>query len=277
MGFQDVSPAFPANSNDSSGPAASPESGSDRRTAEHPEAERDSTRCRLLLAAGEAFAEHGFHNATVGMICKAAGANIAAVNYYFGSKEKLYEEAIKFGRSSCPHSRLLESDELSAMEPRAALRAFIDAYIRTLLRKDEHQWHSKIICRELAEPTPALDTFIREVVRLRRKRLGDIIHRLVGSPLPARQTDLVIESIIAQGQFYYRCRPILLRMRGKGHFDEQEMTEIVDHITAFSLGGIGTIAAQRPGGTHPADGGGAEADPPARPAASRVGSPRTRK
>ena len=38
---------------------------------------------RLLEAAGEIFAEHGFRNTTVREICKRADINLAAVNYYF--------------------------------------------------------------------------------------------------------------------------------------------------------------------------------------------------
>ena len=48
------------------------------------------TRRRLLDAAGEVFAEKGFAKATVREICQKAEANIAAVNYHFGDKEKLY-------------------------------------------------------------------------------------------------------------------------------------------------------------------------------------------
>ena len=45
------------------------------------------TEKRLLEAAGEIFAEHGYRAATVRQICEKARANIAAVNYYFGDKE----------------------------------------------------------------------------------------------------------------------------------------------------------------------------------------------
>ena len=52
------------------------------------------TRERLLHAAAEMFAEHGYRDARVRDICQRAGANIAAVNYHFGDKQRLYQEAL---------------------------------------------------------------------------------------------------------------------------------------------------------------------------------------
>ena len=52
--------------------------------------ENPTTRQRLLESACDLFAAKGFTKATNKEICDRAGANIAAVNYYFGSKQNLY-------------------------------------------------------------------------------------------------------------------------------------------------------------------------------------------
>jgi len=53
-----------------------------------------STRQKILDAATETFAEHGFRAATTRMICAKAGVNVALVNYYFHSKAELYKAVI---------------------------------------------------------------------------------------------------------------------------------------------------------------------------------------
>ena len=54
----------------------------------------ESTPDRVIEAAGHEFADKGFDQATVRDICQRAGANLAAVNYHFGDKHKLYVAAV---------------------------------------------------------------------------------------------------------------------------------------------------------------------------------------
>ncbi len=53
------------------------------------------TRRRLLTAAGEVFAERGFHDATIKQITDRAGASLASVNYHFSDKAELYAAVIR--------------------------------------------------------------------------------------------------------------------------------------------------------------------------------------
>jgi AcrR family transcriptional regulator len=57
-------------------------------------AEDRVTRERLIEAAGQLFADHGFRKVTVREICRVARANVAAVNYHFGDKLGLYREVL---------------------------------------------------------------------------------------------------------------------------------------------------------------------------------------
>ncbi len=50
----------------------------------------EAVRERILSVALEAFAQAGFKNATTRGIAEAAGVNLPALQYYFGSKEDLY-------------------------------------------------------------------------------------------------------------------------------------------------------------------------------------------
>lgn len=54
--------------------------------------EGESTRERIIGAAECLLAEHGFESVSLRDITNAAEVNVAAVNYHFGSKEKLFEE-----------------------------------------------------------------------------------------------------------------------------------------------------------------------------------------
>ena len=50
---------------------------------------------RLIEAASEVFAQHGYAGTRVREIVRAADVNLASVNYYFGGKEGLYAATLK--------------------------------------------------------------------------------------------------------------------------------------------------------------------------------------
>ncbi len=62
---------------------------------------------RILDAAEELFAEHGFAETSLRTITTKADVNLAAVNYHFGSKKALIQAV--FGRFLTPFTKLIES------------------------------------------------------------------------------------------------------------------------------------------------------------------------
>lgn len=97
----------------------------------------------ILDVAERLFAEHGFEGVSIREISKAAAINIAMVSYYFGSKEKLYEEVVE---RKLIISNLLLS-EIDKHEKYAdKLFATVDIFINRLFENRQFQ---NIIFREL--------------------------------------------------------------------------------------------------------------------------------
>lgn len=55
-----------------------------------------STNQKIIMAVISCIEKEGVHSVTTRSIAREAGVNIAAINYYFGSKEKLVEEAFEY-------------------------------------------------------------------------------------------------------------------------------------------------------------------------------------
>jgi len=96
-------------------------------------AEDQETRGRLLAAAARLFAERGFAKVTVRDICRRARANVAAVNYHFGSKDALFEAVFMRRLAPLIASCLAELDELEAREEKLSVESLVTTFIRPCL------------------------------------------------------------------------------------------------------------------------------------------------
>lgn len=201
-------------------------------------APRVATEQRLLQAAGEIFAEHGYQAATTRQICERAGANIAAVNYYFGHKEGLYMAVLR----SVPKAHAMKYPPNIGLGPQASAEQKLRAYIQSLLQRvfDEGRpgWHTKIMTREMIEPTPALDMLVEEVARPIHQELASIIRDILGPRASDRAVRLCTLSILSQCVYYHYARPVIRRLYPEQSFGPQDTEQLADHITKFSLAAI---------------------------------------
>lgn len=211
---------------------------SDRRSAGRAAEVGDhGTRERLLDAAGEVFAEHGYEQATIREICRRAGANIAGVSYHFGDKKTLYIEVIAYAHR-CADEYDPSQEALSASTPPSErLRHFIATFMQRIGHKGRPAWHARLMACEMASPGAALDHVVRSGVRPKFEALQVILRRL-NPKLSERQVELCACSIVGQCLIYYHARPVLSRLFPNLKLDAREIGQIADHITRFSLDAV---------------------------------------
>lgn len=96
---------------------------------------RTRTKERILDAAEELFAEHGYAATSLRDISAKAGVNLAAINYHFRSKEGLLEAVIDRRLEPVNRKRLemLEACEAAGLGP-YSVEALLEAFIAPALR-----------------------------------------------------------------------------------------------------------------------------------------------
>src|SRR3984893_3454319 len=90
----------------------------------------DRTRTAILAAAERLYADRGFGDVTLRDIVAAAGVNLAAVNYHFGSKDELIAELFVTRSLALNRERL---NELKLAEEAGGGRADINSILRALV------------------------------------------------------------------------------------------------------------------------------------------------
>ncbi|HVV99226.1 MAG TPA: CerR family C-terminal domain-containing protein [Planctomycetaceae bacterium] len=197
----------------------------------------DDTRQRLLEAAGQVFAEKGFKASTVRDICGRIGANLAAVNYHFGDKERLYIEAVKAAHCSRPDDPSLNWPP--HFSPEDKLRAFVGHMLAHILDDKRPRWHAQLMMRELAEPTSACVELVDAYIRPMAQKLGEIINELVPADTPQSQRFMTAFSVVGQCLFYKVHEPISILLVGEQEYRSYTVERLADHIARFTLAAIG--------------------------------------
>ncbi|MBB6243007.1 AcrR family transcriptional regulator [Rhodanobacter sp. MP1X3] len=124
----------------------------------------NSTKERILGAAESLFAQRGFDGASLRQLTSAAGVNLAAVNYHFGSKEKLVEQIFRRRLDALNNSRL-EALALVAGNENTTIEDVLAAFIRPALDLSHDESGSlfmRVLARAFAEHDDTLRQFLSE-------------------------------------------------------------------------------------------------------------------
>lgn len=206
------------------------------------------TRERLLDAAGALFAARGYRAATVSAICRKARANVAAVNYHFGSKRRLYVEAWRheFHRSIAAHP------PDGGVEAGAPAEERLGGRIRSILHRisDPASRDFDMMRKEQVSPTGLLSEAKKQALEPLQKGMEAVVRELLGPGASGRDVTLCKRSILSQC-FGPMLHERLRAMRPPGEPApclppplEASADEMADHILRFSLAGIAEMRAR---------------------------------
>jgi TetR/AcrR family transcriptional regulator, regulator of cefoperazone and chloramphenicol sensitivity len=198
----------------------------------------ESTKQKILLAAGPIFAKNGYQGATVRDISDAAGVNLASINYYFGDKEKLYVEAVKLAQEQ-QSGNLQFPASGDTREPTELLKKFIAVLLNKLGVGGQTEWQLQLLTNEFLFPGNACREIVESHFRPYFQNLLQLIDRIANVPLVEEQRLKIGFSIIGQCLHYRLAGPIVRMLTGPETLDRHFQVEaIAEHIARFSIAGI---------------------------------------
>jgi AcrR family transcriptional regulator len=213
-----------------------------RRAPRKPRAARsDGTvkREHILQVAARLFAKNGFDRTTSKAICLAAGTNVAAVNYHFGSRDALYVAVLIEAHGQLIDRATIESIADSSTTPEQKLRALLGQF---LIRPANlpAPWGLQVLIREMMAPSDHAPQLIRKAIlpkiRIMMSIIASVLEISAEDPLVHRAMAFVILPcimlVIAPREMLRKALPTL-----DAHSDS-----LLDDMVGYAVAGLAALA-----------------------------------
>ena len=197
-----------------------------------------STKDRILGAAAELFALHGFLGTSLRQVTSRADVNIAAVNYHFGSKENLINEVFRRRMDEMSRQRLAQLEQARRDSPgelEAVLAAFVEPALAVARDRQGGAAFIRVIARAYAEKNDGLRQFLSEqyghVPREFARAIAQCVPGLEKEPLYWRLDFL-------SGALTYAMSDFGLIKRPAGVSEVAHRKRAADELIRFAAAGI---------------------------------------
>jgi AcrR family transcriptional regulator len=197
--------------------------------------ENEDVKNRILDAAEKLFCEKGFDRTSVRELTAEAGCNLAAINYYFGGKEKLYSEMFRrqFQMMIQGHldtiDRVMSEPEISLEK---LLRMIIEPPIRRAVDNETKGQILKLLVREFLDQKIDPEYVVKDMKEKFFDRLGSVFMELVPG-LPEEKITLIVMSF--DGVILH---PFLFMDFYQKSIPGLTIDDLLDHMVRFVAAGI---------------------------------------
>lgn len=190
----------------------------------------ENAKVQLLIAAADVYGELGLDGATTRKIAQVSGQNIAAISYYFGSKEGLYlavaqliADTIK--EDFCENLKTIDAYlALANPTPNEAMKLLQNALIayNYFQLEKKNLSFSRILAREQLNPTEAYSIIHEQALGPIYTKLNRLIAIYIGADPNNLTTLIQTHAILGETLSFRIARETLLRQTGWKHINEDE-------------------------------------------------------
>jgi len=204
------------------------------KTTRKTRSDGEQSRERLQQAAMRLFATQGFNATSTREIALAAGANVAAIAYYFGDKAGLYRAALTDFMPP-PEKNIAQFDQ-PGFTLRQVLHGYYTQMLAPLMEDDVAQLRLRMWLREVLEPTGIWQNEIDNGIRPEFEAMASVLARHLGVPVDDEVRRLV-HAVAALGAHLMISQDIVAAvtpqlMAGPGALQEW-LPRLVDYAEAI--------------------------------------------
>jgi AcrR family transcriptional regulator len=211
------------------------------------------TRTRILDTAEDLFMQHGFEATSMRLLTAKAEANLAAVNYHFGSKDALIEAVFRRRLDPMNAERLAELDRLEAdangkpLPPEAIIRAFI----RTSLKmvgdtRAGGRTFVRLLGRTYTEPAKPIRTLIGQLYAPTMERFKAAFTRALPH-LPREELFWRMHFMFGTLSYTLAATDTVQLIAGTKPEDRHDAQALEERLAAFLTAGLLASRSESPG------------------------------
>lgn len=203
-------------------------------------AKKITTKEKVLRTASKVFSENGYKETTVRMISEKAGVNVASVNYYFGDKEQLYLEVIRYWAKDA--FRDFPQEDLSDPElsPEVKIEKFIYYTLICMLGKDgKGTGFGRLMALEASiSPSDVVHEVITETIKKPTEQLYEAVAALSGST-DTERIKAYTAAIVGQTVYFYLSKNLIHELFGiRMPASEEDIRTLSRYLTEFSVNAV---------------------------------------
>jgi AcrR family transcriptional regulator len=217
-----------------------------------PDGKSDS-RDLLLHAAEKLFTLKSYREVSTREIADAAGVNLGAIQYHFGSKQALFIAVVQqmMQGSGCGSTRIILPTEIaSETEAAAAICHFIREFLSFLLKKEGPQpcrlMFREILGAEAAQESEIFNALVTAFVEEFSRPMHTALVRVLKALRPEdseKQLAKAAYSILGQCSCYVTHGPFIAKLEETSLTDTIWFEDTLAHLCTFSLRGLGCSEA----------------------------------